>query len=114
MRRVGTEQTVQSGAAGAGQPDHEDRAFDRNIDVLGIFRESGLAGQASRERSDDHLASDHLAVRSEVGFLLERLEQNSKPFEIAVAAEVFVPGLLTRDLVQVVDGTDAVVILCHL
>ncbi len=81
--------------------------------MLWIFRESGLTGQATRERSDDHLASDHLAVRSEVGLVLERLEENSKSFEIAFAAEVFVPGRLARSLVQVIDGTDAVVILCH-
>ncbi len=50
MCRVCSEQAVQRGATGSRQSDHEDRTLDRNVHMLGIFGESGLAHQRLREQ----------------------------------------------------------------
>jgi hypothetical protein len=106
MRRVGAEQAVQCGRAGAWQTGDEDRPLDR--DVVVQAGEGQLAEQACDQRAAQLGTLDLVAEPGEPLVARVRIEQYAERFEVLVRAEVGQAGQLRRGRVQIFDRPDRV------
>ena len=108
MPRIGAQQPMQRGGAGAGQAGDEDRPLDRDIGVLRVLLPRGLGHQPGDQRVA-HEEPVHLAAElGQIGVTLEGVEQHAERFAVVVVvdAEIVEPAGLDGRGVQVVDGAD--------
>ena len=108
MPRVGGEQPVDGGGAGARQPGDEDRPLDGDVGVLRVLLARRLGHQPGHQRIA-HEEPLHLAAElGQVGVAPERLQQHAERLAVVVVvdAEIVEAAGLHRRRVQVVDGAD--------
>ena len=108
MRRIGGEQAVDDGRAGAWQPGDEDRPLDLHVCVLRILLPRRLGNQPRDQCVADEEAAHLAAELGQVGVATVGLEQRAERLAIVVVvgAEVVEAARLGRRGVQVVDRTD--------
>jgi len=97
--RVGGEEAVQCGGAGAGQPGDEDGPGDRDVRVLGVLLPRGLRQQACDERAAQEHPRHLAAERGEPFVARIRLEQDVEGLPVVVGSEVAQPGQAGRGFV---------------
>ncbi len=108
MHRIGGEQPVNGGGAGARQSGHEDRPLGRDVGVLRVLLERRLGHQPGDQRVADEEPLHLAAEFGQVGVAAKRLEQHGERLAVVVVvdAEVVEAGGLHGRRMQVLDGAD--------
>ena len=88
VRRVGVEQAVQRGGAGARQATDEDRSLDRHLGVRRVLLEAVLGEQPAHQRALDERALHVVALGRQAAVLREVLAEQAQPFLVLGPAEV--------------------------
>ena len=104
MRRVGRQEAVQCGGAGARQTGDEDGSGDRNVPVLGMLRPGGFREQTRDQRTTKEHPRHLAAERGECFVPRVRLEQYLECLEVLVLAEIRQARHARRRGMQVLGG----------
>ena len=95
---------MQRGAAGAGQPRDQQRAFERLLQAVGAIGLAPGAVEAARETVDQRPQGRFAPVAAETRLAVVAAEQEAQRGAIAAVAEIGEPGLRRGQLVQRIEG----------
>src|SRR5215468_4665904 len=106
--RIGGEQPVQGGRAGAGEPGDKDRPLDADVRVLGMLGPGRLAEQPGDQRTAQQRPGHPGSLGGQARVAGVGVQQDREAVAVVAGAEIRQPGDLGGRRVQVIGGPDPV------